>query len=302
MKKHEPVIAIAALALLAGFCGDAAGQNPDDVRIESTRVAEGIYMLTGRGGNMGLCVGDDGPFLIDDQFAPLTGKIVAAIARLTDKPVRFVINTHWHGDHTGGNENLGKRGVVIVAHDNVRKRMSSEQFIKSLDRTVPPAPAIALPVVTFADSITFHLNGQTIEVFHVPPAHTDGDCVICFRGANVIHSGDVLFNGMYPFIDASAGGNLDGMVHAADRILKMSNDTTRIIPGHGPLAHVKELRAYRDMLAAVSQRVHALHDEGKTRDQIIAAHPTAPYDSTWGGGFLKPDQWVGIVCDSLGFE
>ena len=289
--------ALALLVLVAIPC--KAQQNPDAVRIEAVPVADGIFMLTGSGGNIGLLVGDDAAFVIDDQFAPLTKKILAAIAEKTDQPVRFVINTHWHGDHTGGNENMGQAGAIIVAHENVRKRMSTEQFIEAFDTRVPPSPEAALPVVTFADSIMFHWNGDDIRVFHVGPAHTDGDSVIHFQKANVIHAGDILFNGFYPFIDASAGGGIDGMITATEQILAMADENTKIIPGHGPLCKKAELQASHDMLVVARDRIRKLMDEGNTRDEVIAAKPTADLDEEWGGGFLQPDVWVGIVFDGL---
>ena len=193
-------------------------------------------MLTGSGGNLGLSVGKSGTYLIDDQYAPLSDKILAAIKAITPDPVRFVVNTHWHGDHTGGNENLGKAGALLVAHENVRRRMSTRAVHRGL-RTgrSPPSPEDALPVVTFTDAITFHWNGDEIRVYHVPPAHTDGDSIVHFVKADVVHMGDLFFNGGYPFIDTSSGGRVDGVIEAADRVLAGIGEKTRIIPGHGPL-------------------------------------------------------------------
>lgn len=290
---------IALIAVAATLVALPLAAQQQEVEIQTVRVADGVYMLVGRGGNIGVSVGEDGAFLVDDQYAPLTPKIQAAVAALTDAPIRFVINTHWHGDHTGGNENLGRAGAVIVAHENVRKRMSVEQFIAAFDSRTPPAPAGALPVITFTLGVTFHWNADAIHVFHVNPAHTDGDAIIHFQRANAVHMGDTYFNGIYPFIDVSTGGNLDGMIAAADRVLALSDAGTRIIPGHGPLSNQPELRAYRDMLSAVGRRVRRLAREGKTREQVIAAKPTQDYDATWGGGFLQPDQWVGIVYDAV---
>jgi glyoxylase-like metal-dependent hydrolase (beta-lactamase superfamily II) len=229
----------------------------------------------------------------------MTDGIQAAVKSLTDKPLRFVINTHWHGDHTGGNENLRKAGAIIVAHDNVRRRMSSEQFLAAFNQRVPAAPAGALPVVTFSDSVTFHWNGEDLRIFHVQAAHTDGDAIVHFTRANVMHMGDVYFNGMYPFIDVSTGGTISGMVEAVDLVLQQVNAETKLIPGHGPLSGVTELRAYREMLSAVETRVRTLLEQGKSREAVIAARPTADYDAKWGGGFIKPDVWVGIVYDGL---
>ena len=272
-----------------------AQQDFSKVQIQTIPVAKGIYMLVGSGGNIGLFVGQDGAFLIDDQYAPLTDKILEAISAVTDKPVRFLVNTHWHGDHTGGNENIGKGGTIIVAHDNVRKRLAKGQFIKVFNMDIPPAPPNALPVITFADSVTFHWNNETLEVLHPKPAHTDGDAVIYFINANVVHAGDLFFNGIYPFIDAGSGGSMQGVIAGADELLNRIDDNTKVIPGHGPLGNKTDLKAYRDMLATVHERMTKLIKDGKNIDDIVAAKPTADYDAKWGGGFLKPDQWVQII-------
>ena len=272
-----------------------AQQDFSKVQIKTIPVAEGVYMLAGRGGNIGLSVGQDGAFLIDDQYAPLTDKILEAISTVTDKPVRFLVNTHWHGDHTGGNENIGKGGTVIVAHDNVRKRLAKGQFMKVFNANIPPAPPKALPVITFADGVTFHWNNETLEVVHSKSAHTDGDAVVYFKSANVVHVGDLFFNGIYPFIDAGSGGSLEGVIAGVDDVLDRIDDKTKVIPGHGPLGNKVDLKAYRDMLATVHGRMTALIKEGKNIDEIVAAKPTADYDAKWGGGFLKPDKWVKIV-------
>lgn len=279
-----------------------AQQDFSSVRIEAERVVEGIYMLTGAGGNIGLCIGEDAVFLIDDQYAPLTEKITAAIAELTDQPVSFVFNTHWHGDHTGGNENLGEAGALIVAHDNVRRRMSIDQFMEAFNQTVPASPPAALPVVTFSETVTFHLNAQEIHAFHVRPAHTDGDSVVIFRPANVVHMGDLFFAGRYPFIDLASGGSLKGMIEAADRVLQLIDDETRIIPGHGRLSKKEDLRLYRDMLVAVSEKVAPLVDSGKTKEEVLAANPLADLAPEWGEGFMNAETFLGIVYDSLNRE
>ena len=279
--------------------GAFAQQNFDNVQIEVVDVAEGVYMLVGRGGNIGVSVGDDGVFLIDDQYAPLTEKIKAAVATKSDQPIRFVVNTHWHGDHVGGNENMGEAGAILVAHENVRKRMSADQFMEAFNRTVPASPPGALPVITFTDAMTFHWNDDDLHVFHVEHAHTDGDAIIHFKEANAVHMGDTYFNGFYPFIDVSSGGGIDGMIGAADAVLALSDDATKIIPGHGPLSNKAELQAYRDMLATARDRIHKLVSEGKSQEEVVAAKPTSDLDAEWGGGFMQPDVWVGLVYMSL---
>lgn len=210
-----------------------------------------------------------------------------------------MVNTHWHGDHTGGNAALAGSGAIIVAHDNVRRRMSSEQFLEAFKATVPPSPAAALPVVTFADQLSFHWNGEEIRVFHAEPAHTDGDAIVHFPRSNVIHTGDIFFNGLYPFIDGSSGGSVAGMLQAVDQVLALANAGTRIIPGHGPLASRADLVAYRTMLVTVTDRISALIREGKTLDQVVAARPTAEFDAAWGNGFLNPESFVAITYNVL---
>lgn len=280
--------------------GLSAQQNFDTITVKATALRGGVYMLTGAGGNMGLSVGDDAAFLVDDQFAPLTPKILAAIASVTSKPVRFVVNTHWHFDHTGGNENMGRAGALIVAHNNVRKRMSTEQFIQQMQRRVPPSPPAALPVVTFTDSVSFHINGDQLVAFHVPPAHTDGDVIVHFTNADVIHMGDLFMTISYPFIDLSSGGHVRGFVDAADRALAVCTPQTIVIPGHGPITNCAGLKEWRDVIATVQNRVRAELQRGRTLEQIKQANLTADFDAKWGKGFVTPALLVEAVYRSLG--
>ena len=273
-----------------------AQQDPATVEIQTIPLNSGVYMLMGDGGNIAISVGEDGVFMVDDQFAPLSDKIKAAIAKLTDQPVKFIVNTHWHFDHVGGNENFAKGGTVIVAHNNVRKRMATEQFIEAFQRTVPPSPKAALPMVTFFDGTTFHMNGQTIGVQHTQiPAHTDGDSIIYFEEANVLHAGDTYFNGLYPFIDSSSGGSLVGMISAVETMLKFTNDQTKIIPGHGPLSNKKQLTEYLVLLNHVQAKVNDALASGMSLDAFLASKPTAKYDDTWGKAFLSPEKFLTIV-------
>ena len=276
----------------SGFAGVVSAQNPDSVQITTERLAPGMYVLFGEGGNIGLAVGPDAVFVVDDQFAPLTPKILAAIAAITDKPVRFVLNTHWHFDHSGGNEHMGQAGALLVAHDNVRRRMSTRQFIEFIKREELPAPAGALPVVTFNDVMTFHLNGGEITAIHLPAAHTDGDAAIYFRRANVLHTGDVYVQYGFPFIDRSSGGSLDGMIRGADTMIGLINDSTKVIPGHGQIADRAALRAYRNRLATIRDRVRKLAAAGASLDRILASKPTREFDAEWGKGFVTGDDFV----------
>ena len=283
-----------------GAVGPVAGQvDFSKVEIAAEKLADGVYMLTGAGGNLGLSVGNDAVFLIDDQYAPMTPKIQAAISAITAKPFKFVLNTHWHGDHTGGNESFAEWGALIVAHDNVRKRMSSEQLIDFFKMRVEASPPAALPLVTFGADVTFHINGDEVRAIHVPAAHTDGDAIVHFRRADVLHMGDIYFNNLYPFIDKSSGGGADGVIAAVDRALALATDRTKIIPGHGPLATKADLRAYREMLATVQGRIKAQVAAGKSTNEIVDSKPTREFDEKWGKGFIKPDSFVTMLVTAL---
>lgn len=287
-------------ALAACLIGGAQAQQRDfsKVEIKVEKLAPGVAVLMGAGGNIGLSYGEDGNALVDDQYAPLTDKIVAAVRTIDPDPVRFVINTHWHLDHTGGNENLGKGGAVILAHDNVRTRMAAGQVMPTLNLTVPPAGKDALPVVTFDGGVTLHLNGDTLDVVHVANAHTDGDALVHWTKADVLHMGDAFFHRLsLPFIDLDSGGSIDGLIAAVNRGLDIAGTNTRIIPGHGPIATRADLVAYRDMLVDVRGKVAAGIAAGQTLAQIQASKPAASYGMT--DGFIKPDQFVEAIYTSL---
>jgi cyclase len=269
------------------------------VEYQTVQVKDNLYAMIAEGGNLVVSIGEEGTFLIDDQFAPLTEKLITEIKKVGGDIPRFLINTHWHYDHTGGNENLGKAGTLIVAHDNVRKRLSVDNTLSAFNAQMPASPKEALPVITFSTDTSFHLNGETIHARHVHNAHTDGDSVVHLKNANVIHAGDVWFNGFYPFIDVEHGGSLAGMIEATTTIINMSNDNTVIIPGHGFVGDKAALVVYRNMLSDVLVRLRKLKAEGKTTDEAVAAKPTQALDAIWGDGFLKPDQWVRIIYSGL---
>ena len=293
----RPLAAALAVTALSGFATSLSAQvNYDTVQVRAVQLTPNLHVLFGAGGNIGLSTGPDGTFIIDDQFAPLTPKIVAAIKLITDKPVKFVVNTHWHGDHTGGNENFGNSGAVIVAHENVRKRMSSEQFIAAMNSRTPASPHAALPVVTFSEAVTLHLNGDSVSVTHVSPAHTDGDVIVHFMTANVVHMGDVFNNTGLPFIDRSSGGTSLGVVAAADMVYGMTNAQTRIIPGHGQITDRARLKAWRDAVYAVRERVAREVKAGKTIDAVLAMKLSAEYETEWKGGH---ERFIRAVYDEL---
>lgn len=288
------------LFLFSGFISLSHAEDEfAKIEIKTTKVSDGIYMLEGSGGNIGIASGEDGIFMIDDQYSPLTPKILAAIKKISPKPIKFMINTHWHFDHTGGNENLGNIDVIIVAHDNVYQRLSTDQFIKAFDKQIPASPKVALPVVSFNDEVTFHLNDQHIQARHFAHAHTDGDSILFFKDKNVIHMGDIFFNGFYPFIDTSSGGSIYGVIDAATAILTQIDDKTKIIPGHGPLANKQDLQNYHDMLVQVVGAVTPLTRQGLSLEEATKRNPLKELNAKWGGGFLKPDMFLGIIYQTI---
>ena len=278
----------AALALAAAASASATGaqQNFDNVQIRTHHVAGSVYYLEGQGGNIGLSVGEDGVVMIDDQFAPLTDRILAAIRELNDGEIRFLINTHVHGDHTGGNENLGRMGILILARDEVRVRLAASE-----------RPDEALPVLTFSDAITIHLNGEEVRAFPVPPAHTDGDSYIHFVDSDVIHAGDVFRTTAFPYIDTANGGTLQGTLDALAILAGMAGPDTRIIPGHGGVSTREDVIAFRDMIIDVVATVRPMVARGATYEQVAASNPTAAYASM---GYGDPERFLRAVYAELG--
>ncbi|PQJ20817.1 MBL fold metallo-hydrolase [Tenacibaculum sp. SG-28] len=266
--------------------------------ITTHQVTEKIYMLEGRGGNIGLCVGEDGVFMIDSKFKDLSPAIKKAIRSITDKPVKFLINTHLHGDHTGGNENFANDEVVVVAHDNVRKRMLLLQSVKGNKKDLFPSKA--LPVVTFSENINFYFNNEDIHIFHVNNAHTDGDALVFFKTSNVLHMGDTYFRGKYPYIDVNSGGSVEGYLNALKAGAAIANDTTKIIPGHNEVSSKKELLAYIQKITTIVERVKNAINEGKTEAEVIDDESLSEeFDATMGDRFIKPEFFRRSVYKSL---
>jgi len=285
-----------ALALgAAALPGAAQQQDFSKVEVTATKVAGKVYMLQGAGGNIGVSVGEDGILIVDDQYAPLAEKIRAALKGLGDGKLKFILNTHWHGDHTGGNESFGAE-APILAQTNVRKRMSSEQHV--FGETIPASPAKALPVVTFDESLSVHFNGEEIKAVHFPHGHTDGDAVVFFTGSNVVHMGDDFFAGRFPFVDLASGGSVQGMAENVGKILGQLPADVKIIPGHGPLSTVADLKAFHDMLVKTTGIVAGRIKAGKSKEQVQADGLPDEWKE-WGSGFIDTKLWLGIVYDGL---
>lgn len=289
------IVLLAILTFL--LCSAASAQDFSKVEIKATKVAGNIYMLEGAGGNIGVSVGADGILIVDDQFAPLADKIKAALKTLGEGKLKFVLNTHWHGDHTGGNA-VFSPDAPIIAHDNVRKRLSTEQKSEFFKRTTPASPKEALPVITFDQSLSVHFNGEEIKVVHFPQGHTDGDSVIFFTNSNVVHMGDDFFSGRFPFVDLESGGTVQGLAkNVADIMAKLPADV-KLIPGHGPISTLDDLKRYHRMLTETTAIVQKKMAAGKTVDQVKAEGLPDEWKE-WGSGFIKTDVWVETIYRSL---
>jgi len=290
---------ILSLTFLLVFAAAAQAQQQDfsKVQIKATKVAGNVYMLEGSGGNIGVSVGDDGLLIVDDQFAPLADKIKAALKGIADKKLHFILNTHWHGDHTGGNVAFGPE-ATIIAHDNVRKRLATEQKSAVFNRTTPPSPKEALPVITFDHTLTVHFNGEEIRAIHFPQGHTDGDSVVFFTSSNVVHLGDDFFAGRFPFVDLESGGSVEGLVRNIGEIITKIPEGAKLIPGHGPISTLDDLKSYHRMLQQTTEIVRQKIAAGKTLEQIKSEGLPEEW-KPWGEGFIKTDRWVETIYRSL---
>jgi glyoxylase-like metal-dependent hydrolase (beta-lactamase superfamily II) len=289
------------IAVIAVICITAIvtlGQTDfSKVEIKAQKINGNVYMLEGAGGNIGVSVGTDGILIVDDQFAPLADKIKAALKTLGDGKLKFVLNTHWHGDHTGGNAVFGPE-APIIAHDNVRKRLATEQKSEFFKRTTPAAPKDALPVITFGHSVTVHFNGEEIRAIHFPRGHTDGDSVIFFTNSNVVHMGDNFFAGRFPFVDLESGGSVEGLGKNIGEVIAKLPADVKIIPGHGPISNLEDLKRYHRMLLETTEIVRKKMAEGKTIQQITTEGLPEEWKE-WGTGFIKTDVWIQTVHRSL---
>jgi cyclase len=303
-------VRIAVVATVMTLAGPALAQTPpavapppppdfSKIEIKTTDLGDHVYMLEGQGGNITVAVANDGIIMVDGEFAPLHDKIRAAIATVSNQPIKYLINTHFHGDHTGGNEPFAKDGVTIVAHDNVKKRLAAGTTNGLTGVKTPPAPEAALPSKTYTGSLKIRLPGRVADLRHIANAHTDGDTYVWFKTSNVLSTGDTFTNGRYPNIDFTNGGNIKGMIAAADTYLKMTNDKTRIVPGHGPIADKAALIAYRTMLVTARDRMEKLVKDGKSEDDVIAAKPFADLDAKWAPTELASKNFIRVVYHSL---
>ena len=293
--KRIAVFSAIIFLLMSGLVNAEEGYS--DVDIKVSPLAGPVYVLSGKGGNIAVSAGEDGLLIVDDQFAPLAEKIEDALSQLGTGKTKFVLNTHWHGDHTGGNAHFGSY-ATIIAHENVRKRLDSKQEVKLFQMVSEPQPKEALPVITFAQSLSVHFNGEEIQVVHFPHGHTDGDSVIIFTKSNVVHAGDHFFNGMYPFIDLASGGDVEGYIQNVAAIMDVIPDGARIIPGHGPVADKADYKAFYQMLKRTTEAVKAEIAAGKNLSDIQEAGLGDEIEAQWGTGVLTTSQWIEIIYQS----
>jgi glyoxylase-like metal-dependent hydrolase (beta-lactamase superfamily II) len=286
---------VAAVLSMLAIGPATQAQAPDTTKIEYRieKLNDNLLVLFGGGGNIAVLTGPDGALVVDSDVPDLSVKLRAALALVSEKPARFLVNTHFHFDHAGGNPTLGRSGLVIVAHENVRRHLMSRQVINlGQDLVFEPTPAEGLPIVTFEDGLSFHLNAEEVSVRHVARGHTDSDSIVYFQKANVLHLGDLMMSNGYPLIDLGNGGSIDGLIAGHEKALALCNDQTRVIPGHGPVIGKAELQAYHDMVVTARKRVADLVKKGRTLEQIKAAAPTKDLDERWGKGFIKPDFFL----------
>lgn len=286
---------IIMLVVAIGFSIQTQAQDEPGFTVQ--RLSETVSVLFGGdGGNIGVSAGPDGVFIIDDQYEGDGEMIRAAVAKISKQPIDYVLNTHWHFDHAGSNDYFGNNGSIIVAHDSVRERLARGAFIRVVDTEVAPAPAEALPVITFDDSLSLHLNGEEVHMFHVTPAHTDGDSIVWFKDSNIIHMGDAFVAGTYPLIDVDSGGSIDGVITTAETVMAFINDATQIIPGHGPMSTKADLKAYRDMCVTVRDRMAEMKGRGMSLEEVLAANATEDLDDRWG---TYGEEWKRIALRSI---
>ena len=282
------ILIIATLTLSSSYV--ISQRDWSKIEIKTEKVTDNIYMLQGSGGNIAVLTGDEGTLMVDDQFAPLSERIMAAIKELTDHPVHYLLNTHWHGDHTGGNENFANAGAIIIAHDNVRKRLSTDN-VRPFGRTTPAGPEAAWPKMTFNDEMHVYYNNENIHLIHNHNAHTDGDAFVYFSDANVLHMGDCFFKDRFPFIDRDTGGSPDCYIEAVSQALLIVDSDTKIIPGHGALATKQDLQNFYNMLTTMRDRVKKAINDGHSLEETLAANLTEGYE-TWGTGFINDEKMV----------
>jgi cyclase len=289
-----------SILTLTSFIVNDVNAQFENVIINTTKLTDSIYMLKGSGGNIIVSAGQDGVFMVDDQFAPLTEKIKETISKITDQPIKFVINTHLHPDHVGGNENLGELGAIIISHDNVRKRLSTEQFQEFFNRTVPPVSEKGLPIITFSDNMTIFQNGDEIKIIHVDNGHTDGDSIVYFTKNNVIHVGDDFNDKSYPFIDISSGGSIDGLISSLQTISSIIDDETKVVSGHSEISNKTKVNDFTNMLKDVREKVNQMIEDGKSLEEIIASQPTSKYDKIYYDHTrFQPKDLITFIYQSL---